>query len=100
MHDAAQQALPTDPLRVLVAEVHPVNREVVVWLMQSMGHQVSFAEDGQQALTQASQSDFDLVLMDIHMPVMDGLSSPRQIRALTGARGAGAHRGTHCRCDE
>jgi signal transduction histidine kinase/ActR/RegA family two-component response regulator len=87
VHDAAHQVSPTEPLRVLVAEDHPVNRKVVGLLLQSMGHQVSFAEDGQQALTQASQSDFDLVLMDIHMPVMDGLSSARQIRALTGARG-------------
>ncbi len=84
---------PRDPasavesLRVLVAEDHPVNRKVVGLLLQSMGHQGSFAEDGQQALTQASQSDFDLVLMDIHMPVMDGLSSARHIRALPGARG-------------
>jgi CheY-like chemotaxis protein len=85
--DAAHQVSATEPLRVLVAEDHPVNRKVVGLLLQSMGHQVSFAEDGQQALTQASQSDFDLVLMDIHMPVMDGLSSARQIRALTGARG-------------
>jgi CheY-like chemotaxis protein len=87
VHDAAHQVSATEPLRVLVAEDHPVNRKVVGLLLQSMGHQVSFAEDGQQALTQASQSDFDLVLMDIHMPVMDGLSSARQIRALTGARG-------------
>lgn len=77
----------SEPLRVLVAEDHPVNRKVVGLLLQSMGHQVSFAEDGQQALTQASQSDFDLVLMDIHMPVMDGLSSARHIRALPGERG-------------
>ena len=76
-----------EPLHVLVAEDHPVNRKVVGLLLQSMGHQVSFAEDGQQALTQAGQSDFDLVLMDIHMPVMDGLSSARHIRALPGARG-------------
>jgi signal transduction histidine kinase/ActR/RegA family two-component response regulator len=87
VHDGAHQVSVTEPLRVLVAEDHPVNRKVVGLLLQSMGHQVSFAEDGQQALTQASQSDFDLVLMDIHMPVMDGLSSARQIRALTGARG-------------
>jgi CheY-like chemotaxis protein len=80
-------ATASESLRVLVAEDHPVNRKVVGLLLQSMGHQVSFAEDGQQALTQASQSDFDLVLMDIHMPVMDGLSSARHIRALQGERG-------------
>ncbi len=77
----------TEPLHVLVAEDHPVNRKVVGLLLQSMGHQVSFAEDGQQAITQASQTDFDLVLMDIHMPVMDGLTSARHIRALSGTRG-------------
>jgi signal transduction histidine kinase/CheY-like chemotaxis protein len=86
-HDPLEPGLAKEALRVLVAEDHPVNRKVVGLLLQSMGHQVSFAEDGQQALTQASQSDFDLVLMDIHMPVMDGLSSARHIRALPGERG-------------
>lgn len=85
--DLVDLASAGEPLRVLVAEDHPVNRKVVGLLLQSMGHEVSFAEDGQQALTQAGQSDFDLVLMDIHMPVMDGLSSARQIRALPGERG-------------
>lgn len=85
--DPIDPASPSETLHVLVAEDHPVNRKVVGLLLQSMGHQVSFAEDGQQALTQASQTDFDLVLMDIHMPVMDGLSSARHIRALPGARG-------------
>jgi len=85
--DPRDPASATEHLHVLVAEDHPVNRKVVGLLLQSMGHQVSFAEDGQQAITQASQTDFDLVLMDIHMPVMDGLSSARHIRALSGARG-------------
>jgi CheY-like chemotaxis protein len=85
--DPLEPGLSNEALRVLVAEDHPINRKVVGLLLQSMGHQVSFAEDGQQALTIASQSDFDLVLMDIHMPVMDGLSSARHIRALPGERG-------------
>lgn len=84
--DLTPSTEPTEALRVLVAEDHPVNRKVIGLLLQSMGHRVKFAEDGQQALALASQLDFDLVLMDIHMPVMDGFSSAREIRALPGNR--------------
>jgi CheY-like chemotaxis protein len=80
------QMQPAVPLRVLVAEDHPVNRKVVGLLLQSMGHQVCFAENGEQALAWVSAHDVDVVLMDIHMPVMDGLSCARHIRALTGSR--------------
>jgi signal transduction histidine kinase/CheY-like chemotaxis protein len=75
-----------EPLQVLVAEDHPINRKVVGMLLQTMGHQVTFAEDGFKALELARTHDFDVVLMDIHMPEMDGLTSTRHIRELPSPR--------------
>ena len=77
---------PQGPLQVLVAEDHPINRKVVGMLLQTMGHQVTFAEDGLKALDLARSQDFDVVLMDIHMPEMDGLTSTRHIRELPTPR--------------
>jgi hypothetical protein len=69
-------------LRVLVAEDHPVNRQYIAALLENMGHLAQFASNGEAAVAAARDADFDLVLMDLHMPVLDGVAATRAIRAL------------------
>jgi signal transduction histidine kinase/ActR/RegA family two-component response regulator len=80
---AAAEA-PVRPLRVLAAEDNPVNREVLAAMIEIDGHRVSFAENGLQAVDAVSATAFDLVLMDLHMPELDGIGATRAIRALGG----------------
>jgi CheY-like chemotaxis protein len=68
-------------LKVLVAEDNEVNRMVMEAILIGMGHDVSFAENGEQAVQLATSQDWDIVLMDLHMPVMDGLEATQAIRA-------------------
>lgn len=74
-------------LRVLVAEDHPTNQKVVQLILQPLGIDVVMVPDGAQALTAWRDGRFDLVLMDMQMPVMDGLEAIRLIRAEEAARG-------------
>ncbi len=74
-------------LRVLLAEDNPVNRLVAVRLLERRGHEVVVAADGREALGALEGSDFDLVLMDVHMPVMGGFEATARVRAREGAAG-------------
>jgi len=80
--DSNPRALAPVSLRVLVADDHPVNRMIVEAYLTLAGHEVVLVDDGAQAVQAVNGQAFDLVLMDIHMPVMDGLTAMRLIRAL------------------
>jgi signal transduction histidine kinase/DNA-binding response OmpR family regulator len=75
-------------LKVLVAEDHPVNRAYLEAVLDKLGHGAVFAENGEEAVRAVQDQDFDIVLMDLHMPVMDGFAAARAIRALPLPRGA------------
>jgi CheY-like chemotaxis protein len=72
--------------RVLVAEDNFINREVALALLCAAGLQVDLAVDGAIALEKARQQSYDLVLMDMHMPEMDGLRATRALRAVPELR--------------
>jgi signal transduction histidine kinase/CheY-like chemotaxis protein len=67
-------------LNVLVVEDHPVNRMILEAWLGSAGHTTASAENGQIAVDMAADQAFDLIIMDVNMPVMDGLSATRLIR--------------------
>jgi signal transduction histidine kinase/FixJ family two-component response regulator len=70
--------------RVLLAEDHPTNRRVVELILGAVGVYLTCVEDGAQAVAAVREAPFDMVLMDMQMPVMDGLTAIRKIRASQG----------------
>ena len=70
-------------LDVLVAEDHPVNRQYMAALLENMGHRAHFTTNGEEAVQAARQRAFDVILMDLHMPGLDGVGATRAIRALS-----------------
>jgi PAS domain S-box-containing protein len=95
---AAEEARPTaperaDPViagarrRVLLAEDHPTNRRVVQLILEAIDVDLTCVEDGAAAVEAAARQNFDVILMDMQMPVMDGLTAVRAIRAREAGMG-------------
>lgn len=85
-----RDALPSRRLRVLVAEDNAVNQEVVRRLIEGLGHEVTLASDGREAVRCARASRFDVLLMDVQMPQMDGYEATVTLRV--GERASGGRR--------
>lgn len=82
LEPAFESSRPHRSARILLAEDHPVNRKFMSILLERLGYEVTFCENGELAVDALHSDDYDLVLMDIHMPVMDGLTATRKIREM------------------
>jgi CheY-like chemotaxis protein len=81
LSDQAQASEAPKALSVLLVEDHEINRKLAQIMLQRMGHQFVLANDGQQALDCLEKETFDVVLLDVMMPVMDGLTALQTWRA-------------------
>jgi CheY-like chemotaxis protein len=79
------QALNQSELHILVVEDVAVNQELAIAMLTRRGHRVSVASNGREAVAAVQQQNFDLVLMDVQMPIMDGITATKLIRLTVGA---------------
>ncbi len=68
------------PLRILIAEDFPVNQRIVSLMLKKIGYSTDIVPTGKDAVEAVQSREYDLILMDMHMPVMDGLEATREIR--------------------
>ncbi|MDP2434052.1 MAG: ATP-binding protein, partial [Pseudomonadota bacterium] len=89
---AGEEDIAITGLNILLAEDNPVNRKLATTLLEKLGHRVRIAEDGEQAVAAFAPRRFDLILMDMMMPGMDGMSAIARIHELEASNAQGGPR--------
>ena len=84
---SVEDAAPSAGLRILLADDNEANRELVGAILRAVGHQVDLAVNGLEAVAIATRGEHDLVLMDVQMPLQDGVGATQAIRRLPGSAG-------------
>ena len=76
-----QSPVGREPLRILLAEDNTINQKVALRILQRLGYQADLAENGLAVLTALQHKNYDVILMDVHMPELNGIDATRRIRA-------------------
>lgn len=82
---AQRESQDTRVLRILIAEDNKLNQQIISWMLAPLNCQLEIVENGLEAVAAVARSHFDLVLMDVQMPEMDGVAAAKQIRSIDGA---------------